>query len=226
MTRILFAASAAMVIAAVLVVRTAPVSILEEPRHKRVLYTAHVRLFEIAIPPRDTTLEHAHDYDIATVALETSSSRARVGTGAWSEPRERTAGSLNLTEYTGKPSSHQIQTTAQAPYRLVAVENVRDGGWTSPPALSEPGTTLIQESRAFSIYEVRLDGQTPETTHTHAVPTVAVLVSGEFAYQGGGGSEPFAVRQAGRWIYALPGGEHTMRVADGAQARIIEFEAR
>lgn len=226
MTRAAVALCAVMVGGAVLTVRSAQVPLFKEPRHKQVLYTAHLRVLEVTIPSGDVTLDHWHEYDVATVAIEEASSRTKIGTGAWAEPRPRAIGSLNLTEYTGARGSHRIETVGTKPFRLIAVENVRDGGWTTPAAIEAPGTTLARESRAFSIYEIRLDGNTPQTQHTHEMPTVAVLISGAFSYQGGGGSDPFEVRQVGRWVFGPQGGPHTMRVAPGTEARIVEFEAR
>lgn len=215
-----------MVAGAAFAIESAQVPVLQEPRHKRMLYTAHLRLLEVTIPPGDTTLDHSHDYDIATVALEDAVSRTKVGNEAWGPARERGAGTLNLTEYTGAKGSHQIENVGKTPFRLVAVENVRDGGWTTPAPVAAPGTSLTRESRAFSMYTVELDDATPETAHTHEVPTVAVLVEGTVSYQGGGGVEPFELRQVGRWVFAPQGSAHTMRVADGGKARLIEFEAR
>jgi len=226
MTRATISLCVAMVAGAALTVRSAQIPMLKEPRHRQVLYTSHLRVFEVTIPPGDITLDHSHEYDIATVALEDSATRTKIGAGDWGEPRPRTLGSLNLTEYTGAHGAHRIETVGMRPFRLIAVENVRDGGWTIPAALDAPGTTLTQQSRAFSIYEVRLGGDVLQTTHTHEVPTVAVLVSGGFTYQGGGGSDPFEVKQVGRWIFAPQDGPHTMRATPGVDARIVEFEAR
>ena len=48
----------------------------EDPHYKRLLFTAHLRLFEIAIPAGAATLDHSHDHDIVTVAV--GESRAEV----------------------------------------------------------------------------------------------------------------------------------------------------
>jgi hypothetical protein len=151
--------------------------------------------------------------------------RARPAGGDWSAPRERAIGTLNVTQYTGMPGAHAIQNTDKIPYRLVAVTNERESGWSTLPAMKAPGTTVSQQTRSFILYDVKLDAATPESDHDHERPTVTVLVSGSLENQGDGGTEPFRVQEPGRWIYT-PAGGHTLRMAGGAGVHAVEFEVR
>lgn len=216
---------AALVAGVATAVLNAQVPVAKEPHHKQLIYTAHMRVFDVTVPPGQSTLDHAHDYDEVTVAIGDSTSRSRSGEDA-TQPVARASGSLILTEYTGKASSHVLENTGQAPLRLIAVENVRDAGWTKPSPIQAAATSLARESRSFGVYEVRLADGALQTAHRHEVPTVVVLVSGSYIFQGDGGSEPFTVDQVGRWVYSPPNNLHTLSVPAGGTARIVEFEAR
>jgi hypothetical protein len=226
MTRAKVALCTSIMAASAVSVWSGQVPLSQEPRHKQLLYTANLRLLDVNIPVGDTTLDHLHEYDVATVAVRTSTTRIREAGQEWGPSRVRESGNLAIAEYTGTRRAHRIENIGREPYRVIAVENVRDGGWSTPTPVMAVGTTLAQESRAFSLYDVRLDGNTPGTTHTHDVPTVVVLVSGAATYQGAGGTDPFEIREPGRWILGLPGSPHTFRVSGTDEARIVEFEAR
>lgn len=234
MTRLTATAAAAALFGAVVATaplddargRPAQVPLHEEPHSRTLLYTARLRLLAINIPAGETSADHRHDYDVASVALGMATTRSRRPGEEWTAPGAREAGSVNITEYTGMPGIHRVEAVGTMPLRLMAIENVREGKWSVPAPLAAAGTTLIQQSRAFGVYEVRLDGRTRRTTHAHEVPAVAVLVSGAFENQGGGGESSFRLQQPGRWLLTPMGQAHTMSVADGGTAHIVEFEAR
>lgn len=198
----------------------------EDPHRRLVLYHGHLKVFDVNIPPGDTSLDHRHERDIATVAIGNATTRTRPSGEDWSAPRVRPPGSIGINDYTGAPVSHRVENTDTTPYRLIAVENVREGGWSMPKPLAGAGTTLLQESRAFTVYDVRLSTGTPRTTHFHEVPTVAVVVAGAFENQGGGGETPFRLQQPGRWLLTPMGQQHVMTLVGTGNAHVVEFEAR
>ena len=92
--------------------------------------------------------------------------------------RSAPLGDATVAEYADKPGSHTVGNTGKSAYQLFAVENLKAGGWTTTPAATGLATKLMTEARAFRIYDVRLGQQVSQTSHTHAVPTVAVLIAG------------------------------------------------
>ncbi len=226
MKRMLILSSVVLVIgAAAILPAQAPVPVGKEPRHKTLLDTFVFRILEVTVPPGDTTLDHSHDRDIATVSLNESSRRGRVPGEDWSAPRERPRGSVEVTEYTGKPGTHRVETVSKTPYHLIAVENHKTGSWTTPKPLKAPGTTLNRETRAFSVYDVKLGPSTPQTAHVHDVTAVAVLVSGTIENGGSNGEEPAKFERAGQWIF-IPTGPHEMNVFGPGEAHVVEIEVR
>jgi hypothetical protein len=204
----------------------AVVPVADEPHHTRVLYTANLRVFEILVPSGGVTLDHTHDRDVAVVATGDATFRTRTTGKDWDPPRSYVPGGLNLVTYTGTPGAHRMENVGQTPYRVVAVENTRESGWTTPRIIAAPGTTLTQESRAFAVYDVRLDGTTPRTSHVHQQPTVVILIAGAVGVQGGGGESEFRMETPGRWFPSSWEYPHSLSLIGAGEARLIEVEAR
>jgi quercetin dioxygenase-like cupin family protein len=79
-------------------------------------------------------------------------------------------------------------------------------------------TALAKETRAFQIYEVRLDNSSRDTNHVHKKPTIVVLVSGDVI----AGKQQLA--QPGRWVLIPADEPH--RLATRSEAKIVEIEVR
>ena len=101
---------------------------------------------------------------------------------------------------------------------MVVVENLREGGWSTNPPLSAVATALVKETRAFEIYEVRLDNSSRETSHVHNKPTIVVLVSGDVT----AGKQQLG--QPGRWVLIPADEPH--RLSTKSESKIVEIEVR
>jgi hypothetical protein len=182
----------------------------QEKHHERLTYIRHMRVFELNLPAGAATPDIMQDYDMVTIPL----------TGAMT-------GTAQIAEYTGKPATRRVENAAAAPMRAMVVENLRDRGWTMPPALAAPGTTLQRESRSFAIYDMRLNLATPKTNHVHQNPTFIFLVSGEVQVNGGGGESEFRLEAPGRWFPSSgPEQPHALTLVGTADAHVICVEAR
>jgi len=198
---------------------SAQVPMEKEPHHHLVFENEALGVLEPSIPAGDTTLEHLHLHDDATVCISGSNMRARRPGADWSPVGEPCSlGQINVTEYTGKPASHTVQNTGAGVFHLVVVENLRESGWSTNPHLSAVATALAKETRAFQIYEVRLDHSSRETNHVHKKPTIVVLVSGDVT----AGKQQLG--QPGRWVLIPADEPH--RLATRSEAKIVEIEVR
>ena len=204
----------------------APGPIGEDPSYKRLLYTAHLRMFDVTIQPGASTLDHVRDHDVVSVALGDATVRTRVSSGEWTEPKSLMSGSADIAEYTGAPSTYRMENIGKTPYRAFAIENLRDRGWSTPQMVAAPGTKLLDQSRSFAVYEVRLNASTPGTSHVHQMPTVVMLLRGGVEVQGGGGESQFRMETAGRWFPSQWDPPHTLTLVGGADAHLVEVEAR
>jgi len=225
----LFVVAAASVVAA-----QVPVS--KEPRHHVTFENPQLRILDVNIPPGDKSLDHRHELDIATVSM-TMGTTTKVQSGN-QPPREgpsRPLGEAGVTEYVGKAGSHTIENTGKSPYQLFAVENLKTAGWSTAPAASGLATKMTRESRAFRLYDVSLSRETSQTSHTHAVPTIAILITGTAMSDGPdkqakeNPGAPVGLKQLtqpGQWILVPAGDTHHMVRLGPNEARIVEIEVR
>ena len=216
-------------------VLAAQVPLTKDPSHKVTFENAQFRILDVNIAPGQMSADHLHELDIATVSMSDSDSRIQVKGQPWGAPRKRTLGEANVTEYSGKPLSHRIENTGRNAFQLFAVENLKKSGWSNGAPATGLSTTMAKEGRAFRVYDVRLPLTTPQTSHTHLVPTIAVLVTGKVMSDGpdkeAKANAPAAVGlkqldRPGQWVL-IPGGDthHLVRLGT-TDARIVEIEVR
>jgi len=223
-------------ILALTVAVAAQVPVSKEPRHHVAFENPQLRILDVNIPPGDKSLEHRHDLDIATVSMTMGTTTRTQSSGQPAADRpSRPLGDAGVTEYVGKAGSHSIENIGKSPYQLFAVENLKTGGWSTAPAASGLVTKMTRESRAFRLYDVSLTRGTSQTSHTHAVPTIAVLISGVVMSDGPdkqakeNPGAPVGLKQLtqpGQWIL-VPSGDthHVVRLGVG-DARVVEIEVR
>jgi quercetin dioxygenase-like cupin family protein len=196
----------------------AQVPLEQEPRHHLEFANEWLRVISPQIPPGDTTLEHLHTHDDATVCIHGSEIRAKQPGTEWSNAGTACVpGRTGVTEYTGMPRSHTVQNVGSGVYHLLLVENLRESGWKKNEPLIAAGLTMTRETRSFRIYETELSSSSGGL-HYHEVPTVVILVSGE-AMAG-----DKQLDQPGRWAYIPAGDKH--QIAARGKARLIEIEVR
>lgn len=197
---------------------SAQVPVEQEPRHHLAFENEFVVVLEPQIPAGDTTLEHLHAHDDATVCIHGSSVRARPPGGDWSNPgMVCVPGAVGLTEYTGKSRSHTVQNVGSGVYHLTLAENLRPSDWTSFEAITVAGMKVVKENRAFRAYDVQLsDGAIP--AHSHPVPTVVIVVSGDVS----AGEQ--RLDRPGQSVFVSAGKEH--QIAAKGNGRVVEIEVR
>ena len=228
MKQIAAALGAALLCGATAVGQSGQITMNEEPHHQRLTYIRHMRVFEANVPPGESTLDHTHDHDVATIALSDGMTRARRTGEDWAAPQTWAHGGAEITTYTGAPAAHRTENVGTTPYRMLVVENLRDRGWTMPAPLTAPGTTLRLDARSFAVYDMRLNAATPRTNHVHQNPSFIFLVSGVVQVQGGGGESEFRLEQAGTWWFPSSGPDqpHTVALVGTGDAHVMCVEAR
>ena len=197
------------------------VPVSKEPHHRIVFEDAHLRVLDVNIAPGDATLEHSHDHDIATVSIGPADARIRPMGADWGAGRRRPLGDTNTAEYVGKQGIHTIQNVSADPYRLIAVENVKQAGWHAVATTPAPGVKLLTEGRAFRASSLRV--QPGEVLRrTPSVPSVLVSVSGDVEITSGG-RESRRIGSASRWA-VLAASEYSVTPQGAGEARLVEIE--
>jgi len=201
-------------------------SINNEPHHKRLLYTNDLRLWEVTLPPGQSTPPYRHEYDVATVVVGDGTLNIQRNGEQVSASSPNARGSVIVGEHTAAPATYRIENTGTTDYRAFEVENMREGSWPSAQPFAAPGSSVLKESRAFTIYDVLLKRGSPEVMHTHTGATVIVLLGGTLEQGGIGGTDPVRLSQLGQWLPLPRLQMHALTPVGGTDAHAIEIEVR
>jgi quercetin dioxygenase-like cupin family protein len=195
------------------------VQMAEEPHHHLAFRNEALSIFQPKIAPGETTLEHLHSHDEVTVCISGSNMRSRPHDGDWGKPGQPCApGQVSVSEYAGKQSSHTVQNAGSGVFQLVVVDSLRDQGWPENRLLSAETPKPTRETRAFEIFDLRLDKNASTGTHVHSGPSVLVLVSGEAS------AGKRRLRRPGEWVLLPAGKPHNVSIRN--DTRLIEIEVR
>jgi len=209
----------------------------EDTWHHVIYENPQMRLFSVNVGPGASTDMHEHQFDIVTVSMNDGTA-TRVQSPGQKQPDDRPAralGNAAATDYTGKPAAHRVENVGTRAYQLFAIENRKKNGWSTSPGVTGIGTKMVQETRAFRIYDVNLALNTSQSSHTHTSPTVVILIGGKAMSDGPDAKAkefapaPVGLRQLdspGQWIVIPPGDRHHLVRLGTTDARIVEVEVR
>jgi quercetin dioxygenase-like cupin family protein len=227
---------AALIIVFMTALVRAQIPVTKEPHHHIVFENAQFRIMNVEVPPGEATIEHSHDRDVVTVAMSNGAeTRMQAAGQPWENRPRRSVGDIEATDYAGKVSVHTFETRGTTAYQLFAVENLKANGWSGTPAASGAGTALAKESRSFRVYTVALGKDRQQTSHTHAVPTIVVLLNGKAMSEGpdekakANAPAPVGLKQIerpGQWVLVPAGDTHHLVRLGKDESQIIEIEVR
>ena len=218
---------AATLCAAELSAQSAPVSMNNEPHHKRLLYTNNLRLWDVTVPAGQATPPFVHEYDVATVVIGDGMLNIQRNGEALSAPAPNARGTVLVAEHSGGPATYRIENGGTTDYRAFEIENLHEGGsWPSATLFTAPGSSVLKESRAFTIYDLQLKAGAPAAMHQHTGSTVIVLISGTLEQGGIGGEAPVRIQQPGQWLVLPRFQGHTVVAVGNGDAHAIEIEVR
>ncbi len=210
------------------------VPIEQEPRHRLVLQEGAVRVFDVRIPPGDTTLYHTHDSAILYVPVSISPTDSQILGGDWggvnpTDPsRFRMDATDEITRYAARPVTHRVRNVGTRLFRLIAVTNARSP--EAPPGAA-PGAKLPGDlervSPWFRVARLILSAGESSEWFDAVLPTV--LVQPEAATvrvdreSPAGSSE---LRNAGSWLYLAPGTRYRIANLGPGRTVLVVAEAR
>ena len=202
-------------------------SINNEPHHKRLLYTNDLRLWDVTLPPGQATSPYQHEYDVATVIIGNGTLNIQRNGQPDGAAAPNARGSVIVAEHTGTPATYRIENTGTTDYRAFEIENMReDGKWPMTTPFSAPGSSVLKESRAFTVYDVVLKPGSEEVTHNHTGATIVVVFDGVLEQAGIGGTDPVRLQQTGQWLVIPRFQTHQLSAVGPGDAHAIEVEVR
>ena len=180
-----------------------PVEITSEPRHHLVFENEYVRVFDVTVAPRDTTLVHRHNHDYLFVTLGDSDVTS-------ARPGEKPAVLLlkdGEVRFTPGNFAHAAINNTDRPFHNTTIEllkpstNVKTCTFPYPCAdLSYPcggvgkactQRTKLLSSDQWSVWMIIVPPATQADQQLHAGPQLVVPVSSlEFGVQAGSADTP------------------------------------
>lgn len=185
-----------------------PVPIEEEPQHRLRFHNAHVRFFDVELPPRYRGVMHIHHHDGVFVNITPSTTEAQ-DWGAEPVTRPpRTPGESYFIGYAQTPKAHRISNVGAQPYRVTDTEILAGCGPADIPDDALSGS-LIVENKRVRVTRIELDPRAKATLFGPCGMLVAVT-GGALVIQQPGGDEHVSLGPAGfKW-------------REGAQPVVIE----
>lgn len=123
-----------------------PVPIEKEPRHRLKFENRYVRVFDVLIPPGDTSLFHIHLHDGLSIPLTDARLRDETLAGA-SEDLMLKRGGVRFA-YRSTPVIHRVSNIGVTSFRNIFIEILRSSGLTTsaPSQPAEAGSTIVLEN--------------------------------------------------------------------------------
>jgi quercetin dioxygenase-like cupin family protein len=192
------AATACMVAATCTWAQTKIVPIEEEPMHKLKFENAHVRFFDVQLPPGYESLWHSHVFDGVFVNISPSETTAQDLGGEPTKRDPRIVGQTNFIDYAKKPKVHRVTNSGATVYRVTDAE-IHSGCGGFGKVTDGTGQTLILENDRVRVTRIMIEPG--ETIALHPPCGMLVAVSeGRLTSQGSGPEEKITLRPADfRW---------------------------
>jgi quercetin dioxygenase-like cupin family protein len=161
---------------------SAPVPVGSESHHHFKLENEYARVFDVLVPPGDSTLYHIHSNDYAYVSLSNVSLKAQI-LGA--QPIDLILRNGEV-RYTRGPITHMVSNPDQVPFRNITVEILKPA-----PRGTGSGSDRVQaaelpklahhvvefENNRVRILRVMLEPGQSTGIHTHVLPHLRIAVS-------------------------------------------------
>jgi hypothetical protein len=185
-----------------------PVPIDQEPRHVLRFQNAHVRFFDVSLPPGYRGVMHIHQYDGVFVNIEPSDTEAE----DWGKPPSvrppRQPGETYFIGYAAKPKAHRVSNVGTGTYHVIDTEIMAGCGPADPGGDALSGPVIVENPRV-RVTRVELQAGARATLQGPCGMLVAVSGGTLVATQPGGESR----------VTLAPAGFHWR---EGVQPVVIE----
>jgi quercetin dioxygenase-like cupin family protein len=152
-----------------------PVPVLNEPLHHLKFENEYVRVFDVVVPPGDTTLFHIHSNDYAFVGIGPATLKAEVFGAGTQQDLILKDGEARFTK---GPVTHRVTNIASSPFRNITIEILKSPGavGSSTPDTS-PGHSIVLDNERIRIERLILEPGQSTNTHTHNLSALSVFLT-------------------------------------------------
>ena len=202
------------------------VPIEQEPAHRLVLRNEYVRVFEVSLPPGDTTLWHVHLHDGVSVRLSIATIEDLPKDGQAKTFRVRRGDVV----YGATPAAliHQVRNVGDTTFHNVYIELLTPDGVSterSDAAASDP-RVVLENDRMRALRRVLAPGESTDM-HTHASKGVAVPVrAGRLEISTAEGVARTVELKVGAAQWLEPGTTHRLKNVGDVPVEIVDVELK
>jgi hypothetical protein len=151
-----------------------------EPRHRVVLAAGSFSIFDVRIPPGDTTLFHTHRFPQLLIRVSVSPTDAQLADSAWAgtlpsaDPGSRPGDVVIDSGFVLAPLTHRVTNVGAQPFRLILIntsnsaEHAASGGPGEGPGQKGLNSSWFLQSRLI----IPTQGETELLTAS--LPTILV----------------------------------------------------
>ena len=202
------------------------VPIEQEPAHRLVLQNEYVRVFEVWLPPGDTTLWHVHLHDGVSVRLSAATIEDLPKDGHAKTFRMRRGD----VAYGATPAAltHQVRNVGDTTFHNVYIELLTPHGVSterSDAAASDP-RVVLENDRVRALRRVLAPGESTDM-HTHASKGVALPVTaGRLEISTAEGVARTVELKVGAVQWLEPGTTHRLKNVGDVPVEIVDVELK
>jgi quercetin dioxygenase-like cupin family protein len=99
-----------------------PTTYLDDPRHRWAFENQYVRVYDVRIPPGETTTFHRHAYDSVAVFVSGGRVATQVEGAPWGRPESIEAGGAAFAADANTPLTHRVRNEGTSDYRVILVQ--------------------------------------------------------------------------------------------------------
>ena len=156
------------------------VPVIKEPHHKPVLVNEYVRLLDVHLNPRDTTLYHVHQ----TASVIVPISKTTTGIQKWGEapgtPSTALPGNVGFVHFETAPVTHRVFNVDNNVYHVMDIELVKkEPSPDSCAALQQSGVETAINEKLVRVYKFDVSKSSSLRISSSHCAHLLVCISGE-----------------------------------------------
>jgi quercetin dioxygenase-like cupin family protein len=99
-----------------------PAGYLSDARHRWALENQYVRVYDVRIPPGETTTFHRHAYDQVVIYVSGGQVSGQLEGQPWGKSELIEPGGVSFAAHAAEPMTHRVRNDGKALYHVVVVQ--------------------------------------------------------------------------------------------------------
>jgi len=158
----------------------AQIPVSEEPHHKTVLLNDYVRLIDVHLNPKDTTMYHIHAAPSVIVFISKSLMGTQDMSGTGLPSGEMLPGQTLFRDYEKNPVTHRVYNSGDSVFHVMDIELVKkEPSADSCAAVQQSNVETTINEKLVRVYKFDVSNQTPFNMQKSSCAHLLICISGE-----------------------------------------------